>query len=104
MSASETVAVVCPPWCVVPREQHVADLHELEGHAAHLSALRGGDGWTVGHSACWNADGTMPERGLERGTVNFGTAVTSGEVSLDEAEAFAQAILAAVTEMRASMK
>ena len=86
--------IVCPSWCTVSTDQHIADLPNWEGYVIHWSAENHG----VAHSELCYPDGTPDE--TERPLVHVYGCATP-ELSPDEAEALAQAILAAVKEARA---
>lgn len=38
VAVPEAPEIVCPPWCAVSRERHVAELDGLEGFVIHWSA------------------------------------------------------------------
>lgn len=85
--------VVCPDWCTVDTEDHLADLRDWEGYVIHWS----GDSTGVRHSEYAFVDGA-PEPS-EPPLVFVDAPVTS--LGLDAAEKLARAILAAVQEARA---
>lgn len=84
--------IVCPPWCTVTHAEHVEDLPQLEGLVIHWSDLSR----RVYYSACAFIDGT-PNR--EEGPQVYFDPPT-GNPTLDNMEAFAREILAAVEEAR----
>lgn len=87
------VSIVCPTWCTITREEHLEDLPQLEGFVIHWSDLS----QRVYHSSCTYIDGTPdPEEGPQ---VFFDP--PTGSPTLDNVEAFAREILAAV-EARAA--
>lgn len=85
--------IVCPSWCSVPYESHFGDLALWEGLVIHHSAERGG----VDHSRCAYPDGT-PDK-TEPPLVYLRHRMTDG-IGLEEVEALARQILAAVEEAR----
>ena len=40
VATREPPTIVCPPWCVIPVEEHIADLPNWEGHVIHWSSDR----------------------------------------------------------------
>lgn len=85
--------IVCPAWCVVPAEDHIADLQAWEGYVIHWS----GDSTGVRHSEFAHADG--PQNPSEPPLIFVDDDVTG--ITLDQAQTLAEAILAAVKEARA---
>lgn len=93
LSPGVAPAITCPSWCVVPMADHVADLPNMDGMVIHWSASVG----EIRHSAAAYPDGTLDESDPP---LVFVDADTGTGVPLDEAEAIAHAILAAVQEAR----
>jgi hypothetical protein len=87
-------AIVCPPWCAVTYENHVADLPNLEGYVIHWSENNG----KVRHSRAAFVDNTVDPTEPPLIFVDYHA---SDGISLEDAEALARAILAAVAEARA---
>ncbi|WP_395691527.1 hypothetical protein [Nocardioides sp.] len=83
--------IVCPSWCTVSTEDHIAELANLEGYAIHWSSSSGG----VEHSSMTYTDGSP---GPEPGQVYCDG--WTKDLTLTEAEQLAHAILAAVKEAR----
>ena len=82
-------ALVCPPWCVVDYDKHIAELGELEGRVIHWSAEK----HSIVHSVETYPDGTVSDPAeihIEG----------QQEMSIEEAEQFARALLASVEEAR----
>lgn len=92
--STDTPTIVCPSWCVVPYAEHVEALPNWEGFVIHWSAETRG----VRHSRCAYVD-NVPDP--EEPPLVFVHAHTSDGISLEEAEALATRILAAVKEARA---
>lgn len=87
------ISIVCPPWCTVTHAEHVEDLPQLEGFVIHWSDLSR----RVYHSCSTYIDGTPdPEEGPQ---VYFDP--PKDGATLEDMEAFAREILAAVQEARA---
>jgi len=94
-------AITCPDWCVVPQEDHLSRLFDLEGMVSHDSANESG----LYYSVETYADGTPVEKspliytdGLSRLDC---VDVNLDGVTPDEAEHVALQILAAVKAARA---
>lgn len=86
--------IICPAWCTVGQEKHIADLPNWEGQVIHWSAEEHG----VAHSELGYPDGTPDD---QEGPLVHVYGCATPELSPDEAEALAQAILAAAREARA---
>ncbi|TYL55744.1 hypothetical protein FXB39_00605 [Nocardioides sp. BGMRC 2183] len=83
--------ITCPSWCTVPYEDHLADLPAWEGFVIHRSDYER----RVGHSCMAYIDGT-----LDPTNPPLVHLVVPHELSLDDAEALAGELLAAVREAR----
>lgn len=84
--------IVCPSWCVVAMETHIADLPGWEGEVIHWSG-----GADVQVSTMTYPDGTPDHDAPPQIFLR-----TSGDgIGLDAAATLAQAILCAVEEARA---
>ncbi|HWI43274.1 MAG TPA: hypothetical protein VNS81_06610 [Nocardioides sp.] len=92
--STETPEIICPSWCTVTYAEHVADLPNQEGFVIHRSAGRDG----VSHSRCAYVDNVL-EPGTEPQI--FVDGPSADGISLNQAEALARRILAAVEEARA---
>ena len=98
IATSAAPRIVCPPWCVVDQEQHVAELPNLEGFVVHHSAeVKLSEGNSVAHSAFAYIDGTLDPT---EPPLIFVVTPSDG-IPVDHAEELAHAILAAVAEARA---
>lgn len=91
---SSPPAIKCPDWCTVPLEDHLSRLRDLEGFVIHHSAEHG----VVRHSSETYVDGTPDPEGPPLIYVNQEAA---DGIGLEQAEALAHEILAAVKEARA---
>ena len=87
--------IVCPSWCVTPTEDHIADLANYEGFVIHWSAEVHG----IAHSQSAYPDGTPDQ--TEGPLIHLYDGGGAPELTPDDAEALAQALLAAVKEARA---
>lgn len=92
-----TESIVCPPWCVVPREKHQAELHLWEDCVVHDGAWRKFAEGGVYPSIFAQVDGTPTGHFPRAVIVN----TAREDLTPDEAEALALAILEAVKEARA---
>lgn len=90
-------SIVCPAWCTVTKEQHHADLHLWEGRVIHDSAWRKHAEWRTYASVFAEPDGT-PSGHFPRAVI---VNTAREDLTPDEAEALALAILEAVKEARA---
>ena len=86
--------IVCPSWCVISQEDHIADLPNWEGRVIHWSALTE----RVNHSSETYPDGTPV---LDDEPPMIWINGLCEDLTVDEAERLAEAILAAVKEARA---
>jgi hypothetical protein len=95
--AIPVTSVVCPPWCTVTQQSHLDDLENWEGQCIHWNRARDTDAWYVDHVLSTFVDGTPSDEapGLNAVVKNHVEFLT-----LDQAEEFARAILAAVEEAR----
>lgn len=93
-----TPTIVCPDWCTIPTEEHLADLRAWEGSVIHHSAtVKVSDRFHVSCSRLAYPDGTpQPD---PHGPADV-VIVDDDALSLDAAERFARAILAAVAAAR----
>lgn len=85
--------IVCPAWCVVPKQDHINDLFGHEGFVIHWSA----DHDEVRHSAISYPDGTPDP---SESPLIFVDCHASDGISPTDAEQLAQRILQAVKEAR----
>jgi hypothetical protein len=92
-----TPTIVCPDWCTIPTDEHLADLPNWEGSVIHHSATVKVDRFHVSCSRLAYPDGTpQPD---PHGPADV-VIIDDDALDLDVAEAFARAILAAVSEAR----
>ena len=89
---TDTPEIVCPFWCTSSYAEHLADLALWDGFVFHHGPERNG----VGHTRCAFPDGTIAPDDPPR--VYLPT-ICDG-LPLDDAEALARQILAAVEEAR----
>ena len=94
-----TPTVVCPEWCTIPHTEHVDELPNWEGSVIHTNTERVVAGCRVALSRLAYPDGT-PETDQPGGQADL-IMVEGQEMSVEDAEAFARAIFAAVSEARA---
>ena len=99
IATSATPRIVCPPWCTLGQEQHVAELPNLEGFVIHHSAeVKLNGNTSVWHAACAYVDGTLDP--TDPPLITVATPAAEG-MPVDDAERLAHALLAAVAEVRA---
>ena len=94
-----TPTVVCPDWCTTPHAEHVDELPNWEGSVIHANTERVVAGCRVALSRLAYPDGTPDAH--QPGALADLIMVEGQEMSVDDAQAFARAILAAVSEARA---
>ncbi|MGC4111712.1 MAG: hypothetical protein QM747_15110 [Nocardioides sp.] len=100
--AIPVTSVTCPSWCQVTQQEHLDDLDGWEGRCIHWNRSRastdldwrGDPRWFVDHVASSWVDGSPDEEAPSE------FAHCPESMPLDDAEAFARAILAAVEEAR----
>jgi hypothetical protein len=93
-----TPTIVCPDWCTIPTEEHLVELPNWEGSVIHTNAERLVAGCRVTLSRLAYADGT-PEPDSISGRADM-VLIDGHDMNVEDAEAFARAILAAVSEAR----
>ena len=96
VALTDSPAVACPPWCTVTQEDHLAQLPEWEDQVIHHSDFNA-DG--LAWSTVTYVDGTPDETEPLHVFTDARSDLPIG-VPIDEAEALAEAILAAVKEAR----
>lgn len=85
--------IVCPAWCTVPAEYHLAELRQQDGMVIHHSAALVG---TVAASSSNFPDGTPdPDEGPR-----IYSECGASDMSIDEAEQLARNILSVVAIVR----
>ncbi len=93
-----TPTIVCPDWCTIPTDEHLADLRAWEGSVIHHSAaVKVSHHFHVSCSRLAYPDGTPQPDPHDPADVVI---VDDDALDLDVAERFARAILAAVSEVR----
>lgn len=98
-AVSEAPAIICPPWCVVTPEKHVAELSDLDDTVVHWSSDRpAGTNCRIRIASTTFPDGTQDPTDpiqlfIEDDYFHDGAA-------LDAAQTFAESILAALEEAR----
>ncbi|WP_148576074.1 hypothetical protein [Nocardioides caldifontis] len=91
VAVTEPPTIVCPEWCVIPTSEHVAELSNHEGLVIHWS-----EDAPIRLSRSSYVDGTVDP--TDPPLLHIDTPFEA--MPLDEAEAFARRILAAVNEAR----
>ena len=110
-TATVSLAIVCPDWCVIPASEHADDLWDMGGNCIHRAVIT-----TVDDAAGYCepleepryhspldvtfTSMTSPEG---RETASAVLSLNGHETSIEQAEAFARAILAAVGTYRAQV-
>jgi hypothetical protein len=94
--AIPVTSVVCPSWCTLTQQEHLEQLDNLEGRCIHYSFEVTARHWSVDHSSDTYVDGTPDPK--DPPIVHLHS--SSEGLSVDQAEAFARAILAAVEVAR----
>lgn len=92
-----TPKVVCPERCTIPHAEHVDELPNGEGSVIHTGSERIVAGCRVALSRLAYVDGRPEPDHLGAADVVF---IEGQDMSVEDAERFAQAVLAAVAEAR----
>lgn len=96
-------SVTCPSWCVIPQQEHLDNLRNLEGMALHRSEeVAAGEGSTVHITVMSYVDGTPVDPETEPPGVNISH--SSEPYSLVEANRYGRAVLDACAQLHAHLK
>lgn len=95
-------AIICPSWCVVPREEHLAELPDMDGVLVHWSSERlAGKGCNVRIASTTYVDGTPDP--TEPTHLFIEDDHFADGADLDIAQQFGEGIIAAVREAKNSL-
>lgn len=102
VAVGEAPPIICPPWCVVTREEHLAEIRDLDDHVVHWSSERlAGEGCNVRIASTTQLDGTPDPTDPTHLFIKDDHFADGAE--LDTAQQFGEGIIAAVREARNSL-
>lgn len=102
VAAQEAPPIICPPWCVVTREEHLSEIRDLDEVVVHWSSERpAGESCNVRIASTTHLDGTPDPTDPTHLFIEDDHFADGAE--LDTARQFGEGIIAAVREARSSL-